>query len=131
MRNDAASGCSLRWATAAGDRYPSGTGSLADGRPGRGRNTPQGTDAGVLPERTLGWECPDGSIYLLPGPARRKVERVLGPGGLNGISSRTPHEQLFQLDLIASRDPVRFTCRGREGGRLPNVPHLLPDALEG
>jgi hypothetical protein len=105
--------------------------SSADGRPGRGRNTPQGSDAGSPPERTLGWECPDGSIYLLPELARREVERVLGPGGLNGVSSRTLHEQLSELGMIASRDPGRFTRRVREGGRLHNVLHLLPGALEG
>jgi hypothetical protein len=131
VENDAASGSSLRWATAAGDRHPSGAGSAADGRPGRGRNTPQGAGAGEAPERTLGWECPDGSIYLLPELARREVERVLGPGGLNGISSRTLHEQLSELGLIASHDPGRYTRRVREGGRLQNVLHLLPDALEG
>jgi hypothetical protein len=131
VSDDAASGSSLRWAAAAEDRYPYGTGSSADGRPGRGRNTPQGSDAGSPPERTLGWECPDGSIYLLPELARREVERVLGPGGLNGISSRTLHEQLSELGMIASRDPGRFTRRVREGGRLHNVLHLLPDALEG
>ena len=131
MGDDAASGSSLRRAAAAEDRYPYGTGTSADGRPGRGRNTPQGSDAGGPPERTLGWECPDGSIYLLPELARREVERVLGPGGLNGVSSRTLHEQLSELGMIASRDPGRFTRRVREGGRLHNVLHLLPDALEG
>ncbi len=93
--------------------------------------TPQGESAGPLPERTLGWECPDGSIYLLPELARREVERVLGPGGLNGITSRTLHEQLFELGMIASHDRGRFTRRVREGGRLQNVLHLLPEALEG
>jgi hypothetical protein len=89
------------------------------------------TPGGTLPERTLGWECPDGGIYLLPELARREVERVLGPGGLNGISSRTLHEQLSELGLIAGRDPGRDTRRVREGGRLHNVLHLLPDALDG
>jgi hypothetical protein len=93
VENDAASGSSLRWAVGAEDRYPYGTGSSADGRPGRGRNAPQGAESGgTLPERTLGWECPDGSTYLLPELARREVEPVLGPGGLNGVSSRTLHE---------------------------------------
>jgi hypothetical protein len=130
--NDAA-GNSLRWATAAEDRYPpGGTGSSADGRPGRGRNTPQGADAGsTIPERTLGWECPDGSIYLLPELARREVERVLGPGGLNGISSRTLHEQLSELGMIAGHDRDRLTRKIRQGGRTHNVLHLRPDALEG
>ena len=131
MRDDAASGSSLRRAAAAEDRYPYGTGTSADGRPGRGRNTPQGSDAGGPPERTLGWECPDGSIYLLPELARREVERVLGPGGLNAISSRTLHEQLFELGMIASRDPGRFTRKIWEAGRSHNVLHLRPDALDG
>jgi len=81
VEDDAASGSSLRWATAAEDRYPLGTGSSADGRPGRGRSTPQGADAGSIPERTLGWECPDGSLYLLPELARREVERVFDRAG--------------------------------------------------
>ncbi len=93
--------------------------------------TPQGESAGPLPERTLGWECPDGSIYLLPELARREVERVLGPGGLNGISSRTLHEQLFELGMIASRDRGRFTRKIWEAGRTHNVLHLQPEALEG
>jgi hypothetical protein len=63
--------------------------------------------------------------------ARREVERVLGPGGLNGVSSRTLHEQLSELGMIASRDPGRLTRKIREGGRTHNVLHLLPDALEG
>jgi hypothetical protein len=93
--------------------------------------TPQGESAGgAIPERTLGWECPDGSIYLLPELARREVERVLGPGGLNGISSRTLHEQLAGLGMIASRDPGRTTRKVREGGRTYSVLHLLPEALE-
>ena len=127
-----APGSSLRQVTApdgrtAGEAEPSG-----DGRPGRRRMTPQGMSAGTtVSERTLGWECPDGSIYLLPELARREVERVLGPGGLNGISGRTLHEQLSELGMIAGHDPNRFTCRVREGGRLHNVLHLLPDALDG
>jgi hypothetical protein len=69
--NDAP-GNSLRWAAAPDDRTAERS-SSGDGRPGRGRNTPQGTSAGAtIPERTLGWECPDGSIYLLPELARRK-----------------------------------------------------------
>ncbi len=145
MGHDAASGSSLRRATDAGIRPDRSSlartawpgpetrqvSSSADGRPGRGRNAPQGSDAGVPPERTLGWERPDGSIYLLPELARREVERVLGPGGLNGISSRTLHEQLSELGMIASHDPSRFTRKVREGGRLHNVLHLRPEALEG
>jgi hypothetical protein len=55
---------------------------------------------------------------------------VLGPGGLNGISSRTLHEQLAELGLIAGRDPGRFTRKVREGRVTHNVLHLLPGALE-
>ena len=132
MENDAVSGGSLRRAAVPGDRSRYGAGSPTDGRPGGGRNTSQESDAGgLLPERVLGWECPDGSIYLLPELARREVERVLGPGGLNGISSRTLHEQLAGLGLIAGRDPGRYTRKIREGGRTHNVLHLLPEALEG
>jgi hypothetical protein len=128
--NDAP-GNSLRRAAAPDDRTAERS-SFGDGRPGRGRNTPQGTDAGAtIPERTLGWECPDGSIYLLPELARREVERVLGPGGLNGISSRTLHEQLSELGLIASHDPGRHTRKIWQAGRTHNVLHLQPDALEG
>jgi hypothetical protein len=132
VENDAASGSSLRRGTASEDRYPTGTGTSADGRPGGGRNAPQGrSPEAAIPERTLGWERPDGSIYLLPELARREVERVLGPGGLNGISSRTLYEQLSELGLIAGHDPNRLTRKVREGGRLQNVLHLLPGALEG
>jgi hypothetical protein len=63
--------------------------------------------------------------------ARREVEWVLGPGGLNGISSRTLYEQLSELGMIAGHDSGRLTRRVREGGRLHNVLHLLPGALEG
>ena len=63
--------------------------------------------------------------------ARRAIERVLGPGGLNGISGRTLHEQLSEHALIAGHDPGLRTRRVREGRRLHNVLHLLPDALEG
>jgi hypothetical protein len=63
--------------------------------------------------------------------ARREVERVLGPGGLNGVSSRTLHEQLSELGMIASRDPGRFTRKIWEAGRTHNVLHLQPGVLEG
>ncbi len=56
---------------------------------------------------------------------------MLGPGGLNGVASRTLHEQLSELGMIAGHDPNRFTRRVREAGRLHSVLHLLPDALEG
>jgi hypothetical protein len=92
---------------------------------------PQGMSAGItILERTLGWERPDGSIYLLSELARREVERVLGPGRLNGISSRTLHEQLSELGMIASRDPGRFTRKIWAAGRTHNVLRLQPDALE-
>jgi hypothetical protein len=67
----------------------------------------------------------------LPELARREVERVLGPGGLNGVSSRTLHEQLSELGMIAGRDPGRYTCKTSEAGRTHNVLHLRPDVLEG
>jgi hypothetical protein len=41
------------------------------------------------------------------------------------------HEQVSELGLIAGHDPGRYTRSVREGGRLQNVLHLLPDALEG
>jgi hypothetical protein len=102
------------------------------GRPGGVIPPPQAEGAGAaIPERTLGWECPDGSIYLLPELARREVERVLGSGGLNGISSRTLHEQLSELGLLASHDPGRYTRKIWKARRTHNVLHLRPDALEG
>jgi hypothetical protein len=78
--NDAP-GNSLRRGTAPDDRTAE-TSSFGDGRPGRGRNTPQGMSAGTtVPERTLGWECPDGSIYLLPELARREVGSTASAAG--------------------------------------------------
>jgi hypothetical protein len=78
--------------------------------------TPQGMSAGsTLLVRTLDRECLDGSIYLLSELARREVEQVLGPGGLLSDGGWPLHEQRSEPDMIASRVPGRFTCRGREG----------------
>jgi hypothetical protein len=86
---------------------------------------------GHSPQALPGQERPERSVHLTPELARREVERVLGPGGLNGISNWTLHEQLAELDMITSCDLGFFTRVGREGGRTHSVLHLLPDALEG
>jgi hypothetical protein len=55
----------------------------------------------------------------------------LGPGGLNGISSRTLYEQLSELGMIAGHDGDRLARKIWEAGRSHNVLHLQPGALEG
>lgn len=81
-------------------------------------------------DRFIGWKDSDNSVYLLPELARLAVERVLGIGGLNGLSNATLYSQLAGLGLIESSDSGRHTKNIRsDQGKVVRVLHLKADAL--
>lgn len=82
-------------------------------------------------DRFIGWKGRDGTVYLLPELARLAVERVLGAGGLNGLSNATLYGQLASLGLIESCDSGRHTKNIRSGqGKVIRVLHLKAEALK-
>ena len=83
------------------------------------------------PDRFIGWRDQAG-IYLMPALARSAVERVLGPEGLGGVSSRALYEQLRRLGVLATldREDNRTTRVKRIGSQTHRVLPLKPDALD-
>ena len=80
-------------------------------------------------DRHIGWQNEDGSLCLLPIPARSAVERMLGFDALNKISPQGLYAQLAGLGLIASHDPDRNTKVFRIGEKGARLLHLKADAL--
>ena len=91
---------------------------------------PTGNPVGQ-PDRFIGWRDEAG-IYLMPALARSAVERVLGPEGLGGVSSRALYEQLRRLGVLAipDREDNRTTRVKRIGSQTHRVLPLKPDALD-
>lgn len=80
-------------------------------------------------DRHIGWQLQDGSICLLPLPAKDAVERVLGFDSLNGISHYGLYNQLAGLGFIANHDPGRHTKVYSIGGKGIRLLHLNAEAL--
>lgn len=88
------------------------------------RNTDRG--------QVIGWHAPDGGAYLMPDIARRAVEGVLGPDGLNRISMEALYAQLDELGFLGERGQGRRTKNIFLGGRrTARVLHLTAAALSG
>ncbi len=78
----------------------------------------------------IGWHAPDGGAYLLPEIARRAVEGVLGPEGLNRISQEALYGQLDELGYVGERAAGRRTKTFRAGANRPvRVLHLAAAAI--
>jgi len=82
-----------------------------DGRPGGGRNTPQGSDAGSIPERTLAGSVPTAaSTWCLSWRGERSsrrrsnVQRLSPHAGCNGSGKRIKNQPISES---ANRIPIR------------------------
>jgi hypothetical protein len=83
------------------------------------------------PERILGWEKDDGSVYLLPDTARQAVEQVLGRESFGYVTDRTIHSQLDSQHALASKDAGRLTVNRKLGGKSIRLLHLTKEAFWG
>jgi len=83
----------------------------------------------ILKDRHIGWQDSD-SIYLLPGLARREVERLIGGEGLNKISNVALNRQLKEMEALASHDLNRLTKAVWIDDKTRRVLHLHKSSIE-
>ena len=116
---------SLRRVTAAEDRHPHGTGSFADGRPGGGRKTPQGTSPGSRsPSASCGSvptaasTCPPGwrgerssgqrsAVQTFERLNVRTFQRSTPPAGRVGSGGRRANQRTAVLRSLIRNLPIR------------------------
>lgn len=66
-------------------------------------------------DRVLGYQAPDGSVYLYSEIARQAVHRLMGPDALGGVSAPALHQQLKSLGYLVERSEASYLVSKRVG----------------